>query len=115
MLEKVIHYEELSALVNKNFQSNKTLPKFIVIDVRNPGEIEKHGRIANSVNLPLKSLDATLKLSEDDFFTEVGIKKAKFAESLLVTHCRSGPRGFKAALILNQNGFSRFVKSDTKL
>ena len=77
------------------------------MDVRNPGEIEKKGRIRNSVNIPLKSMDATLKLSDDAFFHEVGVHKSFLFNSLVVTHCRSGPRGFKAALILIENGFTR--------
>ena len=61
---------------------------------------EKHGKIKNSINLPLKALDNILNMSDEDFFSEVGIKKGELGSCLLVTHCRSGPRGFKAAHIL---------------
>ena len=64
MLDKVICYEELAALVNKDLRSNNKLPSVLVLDVRNPGEIEKHGRIKNSVNFPLKSLENILNLLE---------------------------------------------------
>eukprot|EP00091_Calanus_sinicus_P013579 TRINITY_DN30104_c0_g1_i1.p1 TRINITY_DN30104_c0_g1~~TRINITY_DN30104_c0_g1_i1.p1 ORF type:complete len:157 (-),score=43.88 TRINITY_DN30104_c0_g1_i1:108-527(-) len=108
MLQKVIYYDELSALVNKDLKSNKKLPRVLVVDVRNPGEIVKHGKIMNSINLPLKALDNILSMSEEDFFSEVGIKKGELGSCLLVTHCRSGPRGFTAAHILLEHGYTRF-------
>ena len=107
MLHKVICFAELSALVNRDLKSNKKLPRVLVVDVRNTGEIEKHGKIKNSINLPLKALDNILNMSEEDFFSEVGIKKGELGSCLLVTHCRSGPRGFKAAHILMEHGYTR--------
>ena len=67
LLQKVICYDELSALANRDLKSNKKLPRVLVVDVRNPGEIEKHGKIKNSINLPLKALDNILNMSEEDF------------------------------------------------
>ena len=107
MLEKVICYDELSALVKKDLKCNKKLPKLLVVDVRNPGEIVKHGRIMNSINMPLKALENILKMTEEDFFDEFGIKKGELGSSLLVTHCRSGPRAFKAVHILMEHGYTR--------
>merc|ERR1711874_756870 len=108
MLNRVICYEELLALVNRDLASNRKLPNVLVIDVRNPGEIEKHGRILNAINMPLKALDSILKMSKEEFFQEMGLKKEELRSSLLVTYCRSGPRGFKAAHILRENGFKTF-------
>ena len=67
LLQKVICYDELSALANRDLKSNKKRPRVLVVDVRNPGEIEKHGKIKNSINLPLKALDNILNMSEEDF------------------------------------------------
>ena len=74
MLEKVICYEELLALVNMDLRCNKKLPKVIVIDVRNPGEIEKHGRILNAINIPLKAMDNILSMSAEEYFKEMGFR-----------------------------------------
>ena len=109
MLEKVICYEELSALVNRDLKSNRKLPNVLVVDVRNPGEIEKRGRIPNSINMPLKALETVLKMSEENFFDEMGFKKGELSNSLLVTYCRSGPRGFKGAHIFIEQGYTRYV------
>merc|ERR1712212_585695 len=81
MMERVIFYEELLALVNRDLRSNKKLPKVIVVDVRNPGEIEKHGRILNAINMPLKALDNILKMSEEEFFEEMGLRKKELLPS----------------------------------
>jgi len=108
MMEKVIFYEELLALVNKDLKSNKKLPKVLVVDVRNPGEIEKHGKILNAINMPLKALNDILKMSEEEFFEEMGLKKEELSSSLLITYCRSGPRGFKAGHVLHQHGYKSY-------
>ena len=111
MMEKVIFYEELLALVNKDLKSNKKLPKVLVVDVRNPGEIEKHGKILNAINMPLKALENVLKMSEEEFFEEMGLKKEELSSSLLITYCRSGPRGFKAGHVLHQHGYKRYCQN----
>lgn len=107
MEDKLICFEELSRLVTENLSISQTLPPVLVVDVRNPPEIEKHGKIPGAVNLPLKALDHFLLMPEKDFLAETGFVKSWLKSSLLITHCRSGPRAILAANILMKRGYQR--------
>eukprot|EP00980_Cylindrotheca_fusiformis_P018461 scaffold6103_cov116-Cylindrotheca_fusiformis.AAC.7 len=64
----------------------------LLVDVRNPGEIESHGRLAhNAINIPLN--DLRRRLNE--------IPKDKH----IVVSCQSGQRAYYAYRILKQHGF----------
>jgi len=84
-LVKQVEWYELDALV--------TDPSVCVLDVRNPGEIEKTGNIADhALNIPLDDLRANLDKEPRD-------KK-------IVVSCMSGQRAYYACRILEQNGFA---------
>ena len=75
------HYEEL-----QNSTENK-----IILDIRNPQELEKSGKIPDAVNIPLPQLRNRLNELPKD-------------KEILVT-CQVGLRGHVAYRILVQNGF----------
>jgi len=62
-----------------------------LIDVRNPDELEKFGKLRNAINIPLPNLRDRLKEIPRD-------KK-------VVVYCQKGQRGYLAWKILSQNGF----------
>ncbi|MBX7147526.1 FAD-dependent oxidoreductase [bacterium] len=62
-----------------------------LVDVRNPDEIQKFGKLGNSVNIPVSQLRDRLHEIPKD-------KK-------IVVYCQKGQRGYLAYQILNQNGF----------
>ena len=68
-------------------------PNTVILDVRNPGEIERTGKLAEgAINIPLNDLRD--RLGE--------IPKGKH----LVVSCASGQRAYYACRILKQNGFA---------
>lgn len=84
-------------------QVRKRLPDLIargaqIVDVRTPGEFAA-GHAANSVNIPLDSLDA-------------GLKKLDKSRPIVVC-CASGTRSGMAATILRQKGFTEVVNGGT--
>ena len=69
-----------------------------IIDVREPAEREANGIIEGSINLPLDILRENLdKIPRD---------------KLVILHCARGLRGYLAAKILQQHGFTNINKPD---
>ncbi|XP_067008454.2 rhodanese domain-containing protein CG4456 isoform X2 [Anabrus simplex] len=68
----------------------------IIIDVRNPNELEESGKIEGSINIPLKELRFALEyLSIEEFQYKYGIPRPKL-DAPLIFHCRSGKRSLQA-------------------
>ncbi|XP_068202707.1 rhodanese domain-containing protein CG4456-like isoform X2 [Palaemon carinicauda] len=88
-----IHYDELS--------SNKD--DFVIIDVRNPGEIEHEGHIPGSHNIPLPDLDDALHLDDEEFSSKYGFDKPKEHDTVVV-HCQKGSRARRAGDKLASSG-----------
>ncbi|XP_035533837.1 thiosulfate:glutathione sulfurtransferase isoform X2 [Morone saxatilis] len=94
----VVTYSQLkSMLSNHNIQ---------LFDVRNPDEYQA-GRIADAVNIPLGSLEDSLKLSPEQFQQKFEVSAPGKDDENIVFHCKSGNRSFKALAIAHQLGFSR--------
>jgi len=70
---------------------NKDSKEFILLDVRDPEEIEENGKIPSSINIPLNTLRE--RLNELD-------KNAN-----IITYCAIGLRGYLAMRILEGHGF----------
>ena len=67
-------------------------PNTVVLDVRNPGEVQRNGKIAeDSINIPLNDLRNHLEELPKD--------------KHLVVSCASGQRAYYACRILKQHGF----------
>ncbi|XP_051266851.1 thiosulfate:glutathione sulfurtransferase isoform X2 [Dicentrarchus labrax] len=94
----VVTYSQLkSMLSNRNIQ---------LFDVRNPDEYQA-GRIADAVNIPLGSLEESLKLSPEQFQLKFEVRAPGKDDENIVFHCKSGNRSSKALDIAHQLGFSR--------
>ncbi|KAM7369891.1 hypothetical protein PAMP_011179 [Pampus punctatissimus] len=77
-----------------------------LFDVRNLDEYQA-GHIPNAVNIPLGSLEESLKLSPEDFQQKFEVRAPEKDDDNLVFHCQSGKRSAKALDIARQLGFSR--------
>ncbi|CAK6972882.1 thiosulfate:glutathione sulfurtransferase [Scomber scombrus] len=77
-----------------------------LFDVRNPDEYQA-GHIQDAVNIPLSSLEDSLKLSPERFQQKFEVRAPRKDDDNLVFHCKSGIRGSKALDIARQLGFSR--------
>ncbi|XP_053198564.1 thiosulfate:glutathione sulfurtransferase [Scomber japonicus] len=77
-----------------------------LFDVRQPDEYQA-GHIQDAVNIPLGSLEESLKLSPERFEQKFEVRAPRKGDDNLVFHCKSGIRGAKALDIAHQLGFSR--------
>nr|XP_019942850.1 PREDICTED: thiosulfate sulfurtransferase/rhodanese-like domain-containing protein 1 [Paralichthys olivaceus] len=77
-----------------------------LFDVRDPDEYQA-GHIADAVNIPLVTLEESLKLSPDSFKDKFEVKAPGKDDNNIVFHCRSGKRSAKALDISRQLGFTR--------
>jgi len=83
----------------------KQMNKIILIDVREPAEIQETGLIAGSFNIPLGELKNALQLlSPADFLKKYGVHKPKPDADLVFT-CRSGKRSRDAMQTAESVGF----------
>ncbi|XP_028289293.1 thiosulfate:glutathione sulfurtransferase [Parambassis ranga] len=94
----VVTYSQLKSML-----SNSDIQLF---DVRNPDEYQA-GRIPQAVNIPLGTLEESLKLTPERFQQKFDMKAPKKNDDNIVFHCRSGNRSAKALGIAHQLGFSR--------
>ncbi|XP_035784516.1 rhodanese domain-containing protein CG4456-like isoform X1 [Anopheles albimanus] len=84
-------------------------PEVLLIDVREPAELEATGRIPTSINIPLKTVQHELGLGAEAFEAKYGRKKPTLDDPLIFS-CRSGVRAGQAALQADQLGY-RNVKN----
>ncbi|TIC99875.1 Thiosulfate sulfurtransferase RDL2, mitochondrial [Colletotrichum higginsianum] len=96
---KLWNYEQMAELA-KN-------PKgVIIIDSREPGELEQTGRIPSAVNIPVATAPESFHISEDDFEDRYGFPRpAKDTE--LVFYCKAGVRSRAAATLAKEAGWTR--------
>ncbi|XP_072234323.1 thiosulfate:glutathione sulfurtransferase [Leuresthes tenuis] len=94
----VVTYSQLTTmLANRNIQ---------LFDVRNPDEFQE-GRIPQAVNIPLGTLEESLKLSPELFEQKFSVRAPEKDDDNIVFHCRIGVRSSKALGIAHQLGFVR--------
>ncbi|KPJ08854.1 Uncharacterized protein C4H3.07c [Papilio machaon] len=73
----------------KNATSNKNI---LIVDVREPDEIKEHGKIPNSINIPLGNVTTALNsLSEKEFEQMYGQKKPS-EDKEIIFYCMIGKR-----------------------
>uniref|UniRef100_A0A1A8NDA1 Rhodanese domain-containing protein n=1 Tax=Nothobranchius pienaari TaxID=704102 RepID=A0A1A8NDA1_9TELE len=87
----------------KTMLSNHNIQLF---DVRTPDEYQA-GRIPQAVNIPLDTLDESLKLSPEHFLQTFEVKAPGKDDDNVVFHCRSGVRSSKALAVAHQLGFHK--------
>ena len=80
----------------------------VLIDVRNPDEIQQHGKIPGSINIPLPKLRKAFEMCEECFKQEFGITKPG-KQDKIATHCMMGGRAGKAAEALKNMGFHNAI------
>ena len=112
MAETVVYFEEVSDSLKRKIKiaggkAGDETAAYMLIDVRNVGELEKHGKIKDAINIPLKLMETILSMADETFFNEMGFEKRLLAERVLVPYCRSGPRAFKAATVMKSCGYHR--------
>ncbi|GAA6214981.1 thiosulfate sulfurtransferase/rhodanese-like domain-containing protein 1 [Lates japonicus] len=94
----VVTYSQLKTML-----SNRDIQLF---DVRNPDEYQA-GQIPQAVNIPLDTLEESLKLPPESFEQKFQVEAPEKDDDNIVFHCRSGKRSATALDIAHKLGFSR--------
>lgn len=79
-------------------------PHTIVVDVREPAELESTGRIPTAVNIPISSAGDSFFLPADEFQERFGIARPG-DDDHVIFYCKAGVRSRAAAALARQAGF----------
>ncbi|KAH8243015.1 hypothetical protein KR032_003715 [Drosophila birchii] len=71
-------------------------PQKLLIDVREPEELQETGQIPSSINIPLGVVSQELAASEQVFKSKYGREKP-LPDTEIIFHCKIGKRSLKAA------------------
>ncbi len=95
---KIYSFKDISSL------SASPSPDLILIDVREPAELQSTGTIPTSKNIPIKSSPDAFFLSPEEFEDKYGFARPSGDEEV-VFFCKSGVRSRAAAQLARQSGF----------
>ncbi|OQE39142.1 hypothetical protein PENCOP_c007G05715 [Penicillium coprophilum] len=103
-------FEEINAALPTSSPNSPTHKPIILIDVREPAELQGTGIIPSAVSIPLASQPDALYLTPDEFETRFGFAKPDPAESegepaQMVFYCKAGVRAKTAAQMAVQAGY----------
>ncbi|XP_052862619.1 rhodanese domain-containing protein CG4456-like [Anopheles cruzii] len=79
-------------------------PEKLLIDVREPSELEATGRIPSSINIALRTVPDELSLRPEAFEAKYGRQKPALDDEIIFS-CRSGVRSGQAAFEADRLGF----------
>jgi rhodanese-related sulfurtransferase len=79
-------------------------PNRILIDVREPGELQSTGKIPGSRNLPVTSAADAFFLSPEEFEERYGFERPG-KDDEVIFYCKAGVRSRAAARLARQAGF----------
>ncbi|CDW54954.1 Rhodanese domain containing protein [Trichuris trichiura] len=99
--EHAVSYEELKALIEAR--------DVLLIDVRDPEEIEAQGRIIGAVNVPLGQLPEAFEMTEESFFKKYNFEKPHMYDANVVFHGLSHIKSTAAVEIAHKHGFTKQV------
>ncbi|XP_022117891.2 thiosulfate sulfurtransferase/rhodanese-like domain-containing protein 3 isoform X1 [Pieris rapae] len=95
---RFVSYEDMLKVIHE--------PEKVIIDVRNPDEIESTGKIPSSLNIPLNTVSDTLASMPDDEFLKQYQRPKPSASDELIFYCKSGRRSQEALDKALKLGFS---------
>ncbi|KAK5264737.1 Thiosulfate sulfurtransferase rdl2, mitochondrial [Exophiala xenobiotica] len=84
--------------------SSKPDPHRILVDVREPSELQSTGKIPGSQNLPIKSAPDAFFLGPEEFEERFGWQKPGPNDEVIF-YCKAGVRSRAAAQLAGQAGF----------
>lgn len=101
----------VSFLCNKSvasFEDVKTVgnnPKILLIDVREPHELQETGVIPCSINIPLGEVETVLRDMSSEEFEKRYCRSKPDCDTPIIFSCRSGKRSANAQEIATKLGF----------
>ncbi|XP_017785656.1 PREDICTED: heat shock protein 67B2-like [Nicrophorus vespilloides] len=78
----------------------------LLIDVREPNELETTGSIPNSINIPLGQVEGVFQNLTDEKFEAIYQREKPKLNDDIVFSCKSGMRALKALKVAADMGFS---------
>ncbi|KAJ8936903.1 hypothetical protein NQ318_010930 [Aromia moschata] len=101
MGDRVVTFEEMEKFANSK--------DVLIIDVREPDEVNSTGKIGDSIHIPLGELENALKsLDEEEFKNKYHVPRS-LPDFPIVFSCKLGGRAEKAMKIVLGHGFSKFI------
>ncbi|XP_038210379.1 rhodanese domain-containing protein CG4456-like isoform X2 [Zerene cesonia] len=100
--QHVANYEDVVDSLNN--------PKTLIIDVRNPEEVQSTGQIPSSVNIPLDSLQQVLTNMSKEEFKKLFHRSKPTQSDEIIFYCKSGKRASKALETALALGYSESKK-----
>ncbi|KAI8492182.1 hypothetical protein Bbelb_300790 [Branchiostoma belcheri] len=79
----------------------------LVIDVRQPLELQRDGAIPGAVNIPMHQLESALRMSDQAFQQRFGVTMPQPDADNVVFACRTGVRARRAQRLARRLGYSR--------
>ncbi|VEL08133.1 unnamed protein product [Protopolystoma xenopodis] len=84
----------------------------VIIDVRNPKDVEKTGAIPGSINIPLRDLKKCLLLPDAEFLENFKITKSQFSQENVIFYGWQEVTGASACEIAHNAGFKKYLHFD---
>lgn len=97
---KIYNFKQINDLITKPDSSK------ILVDVREPTELQNLGYIPTALNIPFKSAPGALNLPEDEFEDIFKFQKPS-TEKELIFYCQGGVRSTAAEELANTFGYQK--------
>ncbi|XP_034826225.1 rhodanese domain-containing protein CG4456-like [Maniola hyperantus] len=97
--KRVVSYEDMLKVIHQ--------PEKVIIDVRNPDEVNSTGKIPSSINIPLGNVQDALATMSDEEFQKTFRRTKPSASDELIFYCRSGKRSTEALDKALKLGFNK--------
>ncbi|KAL3428386.1 rhodanese-like domain-containing protein [Phlyctema vagabunda] len=81
----------------------------ILIDVREPGELQSTGQIPSAINIPISSQPDSFFISADEFEDRYGFQRPA-QDTEVVFYCKAGVRSRAAAELAGQAGWTNVAE-----
>ncbi|XP_013200189.1 rhodanese domain-containing protein CG4456 [Amyelois transitella] len=104
----IVNFEQVKKATTKN--------DILIVDVREPDEIKEHGKIPNSINIPLGSVSSVLGTMSEKEFEQTYKRPKPTEDSEIIFYCMIGKRSGMAqqnALNLGYKNVKNYLGSWT--
>ncbi|CAN8102211.1 unnamed protein product [Discula destructiva] len=81
-------------------------PDVVIVDVREPGELQSTGHIPHAVNVPITTAPDSFHITADEFTDRFGYVRPEKDQEVLF-YCKSGVRSRAAAGLARDAGWTR--------
>ncbi|XP_059056764.1 rhodanese domain-containing protein CG4456-like [Achroia grisella] len=113
-----VHVNPEEMIVDYEYVKNATeLNNVLIVDVREPDEIKEHGKIPNSINIPLGNVSTVLSAMSENDFAQTYNRPKPSENTQIIFYCMIGKRSGMAqqnALDLGYKNVKNYLGSWTE-